>query len=212
MAMKATCPYCQAVSKFERKHAGKYTDCPTCGKQFKVPRAKTIGEYSIAVIFLLLPIILFVSLIIHNRNRIVGRGVWPGEERSVDEKKPKFEKTMVYDEDMTLEKFSNVYISDSQKPGPAKIKAEDIGKIVKWNGFVSDIGMTKTTDQLYVKFKNPEFSGKDVVVYFHDSQSEDLLKLKEGDPVTYLGTITATTLHGRGILLLNGDIVLSREY
>ena len=212
MAMKATCPYCQAVSKFERRYAGKYTDCPTCGEQFIVPRARTIGEYSIAVIFLLLPIMLFLSLLIHNRNRIVGRGVWFGEERLVGDKKPTFEKTFVYDEDITLKKFADIYSSDPQLPGPAKIKAEHIGKIVKWNGSVSDIGITKTEKKLYVKFKNPASSGKDVVVYFNDSQSEDILKLKKGDPVTYLGMITASTLQERGISLSSGDIVLSREY
>jgi hypothetical protein len=210
--MKATCPYCQAVSKFERKHAGKYTDCPTCGERFSVPRARTVGEYSIAVIFLSLPIMLFLSLLIHNRNMIVGRGIWLSEERWVSDKRPAFEKNSFYDEDMTLEKFSDVYSSDPQWPGPAKVKAEHIGKIVKWNGSVSDIGITKTEKKLYVKFKNPTSSGEDVVVYFHDSQSENILKLKEGDPITYLGTITASTLQGRGISLFNGDIFLSREY
>jgi len=210
--MKATCPYCQAVSKFERRHAGKYTDCPTCGEQFIVPRTRTIGEYSIAVIFLSLPIILFLSLSIYNRNMIAGEGTWLGVKRLAGGKSPTFEKTFVYDEDITLKKFIDVYISDSQQSGPAKIKAEHIGKIVKWNGSVSNIGMTETEKKLYVKFKNPEFFGKDVVVYFHDSQSENILKLKKGDPVTYLGTITASTLRGRGISLSSGDIVLSREF
>ncbi len=210
--MKATCPHCQAVSKFERKHAGKYTDCPTCGEEFSVPRAKTIGEYSAAVIFLSLPIILFLSLLIRNKNMVVSRGIWLSEERWVSDKRSAFEKNSFYDEDMTLEKFADVYSSDPQRPGPAKVKAEHIGKIVKWNGFVSDIGITKTEKKLYVKFKNPASSGKDVVVYFHDSQSEHLLKLKEGDPVTYLGMITASTLQEHGISLSSGDIFLSREY
>jgi hypothetical protein len=211
--MKATCPHCQAVSKFERKHAGKYTDCPTCGEEFSVPRAKTIGEYMVAVIFLSLPIILLLSLLIRNKNVVVSRGVWLGQGRSVDDKRPTFEKTSIHDENITLKKFVNVYSSDSQRPGSAKIKAEHIGKIVKWNGFVSDIGMTKAEEKFYVKFTNPVSSGKDVVVvYFHDSQIEHLLKLKKGDPVTYFGTITGSTLQGRGISLFNGDIFLSREY
>ncbi len=211
--MKATCPYCLAESKLERKHAGKYTDCPTCGKQFSIPRARTVGEYSIAIIFLSLPIILFLSLIIRNKNMVVSRGVWLGQERSVNDERPTFEKTLVYDENITLKKFVDVYSSDPQQPQPTKIKAEHIGKIVKWNGSVSDIGMTKTGKKFYVKFTNPASSGKDVVVvYFHDSQIEHLLKLKKGDPVTYFGMITGSTLQGRGISLFNGDIFLSREY
>lgn len=210
--MKATCPYCQAVSKFGRKHAGKHTDCPTCGEMFYVHRVRTIGEYSVAIIFLLLPIILFASLFTHNKNRIVGRGVWFSKKSLFDKKKPEFERTFVYDEDMTQEKFIDVYISDSQQSGTAKIKAEHVGKIVKWNGSVSNIGMTEIEKRLYVKFKNPKFSGKDVVVYFHDSQIDDILKLKKGDPVTYHGMITASTLQGSGISLSSGDIVLSREF
>jgi hypothetical protein len=143
---------------------------------------------------------------------VVGRGIWSGQERSVNDERPTFEKTSIHDENITLKKFVNVYSSDSQRPGSAKIKAEHIGKIVKWNGSVSNIGMTKTEKKLYVKFKNPASSDKDVVVYFRDSQFKKILKLKKGDPVTYLGTITASTLQERGILLSSGDIVLSREY
>ena len=210
--MKATCPYCLAESKLERKHTGKHTDCPTCGKRFRVFRVRTIGEYMVAVIFLSLPIMLFLSLLIYNRNMVVGGGVWFGQGRSVGDKRPTFEKNLFYDEVLTLKKFVDVYSSDPQQPQPTKIKAEHIGKIVKWNGSVSDIGMTKITNQLYVKFTNPPSSGKDVVVYFRDSKFKKILKLKKGDPVTYLGTITASTLHGYEILLSNGDIILSREY
>ena len=126
--------------------------------------------------------------------------------------RPTFEKNLFYDEVLTLKKFVDVYSSDPQQPQPTKIKAEHIGKIVKWNGSVSDIGMTKIQNKLYVIFKYPPSSDKDVVVYFHDSKFKKILKLKKSDPVTYFGTITASTLHGHGILLSNGDIVLSPEY
>lgn len=210
--MKATCPYCQAVSKFGREHAGKHTNCPTCGKRLYVPRARTIGEYSVAIIFLLLPIILFLSLLSYKRNMIVGEGVWLGGKGSVGNKSRTYSKNSLYDEDMTMKKFVDVYISNPQQSGTPKIKAEDVGKIVKWNGSVSNIGMTEIEKKLYVKFENPEFFGKDVVVYFHDSQIDDILKLEKGDPVTYHGMITASTLQESGISLSSGDIVLSREF
>lgn len=208
--MKVTCSYCQAVFKFERKHTGKYISCPTCEKHFYVPRAKTIGEYLTAVIFLLLPFVLFLSLLTYKKKTVTGKGAWFGGGRWSGNATLK--KTSFYDEDMTQKRFFDVYISAFQQSGPAKIKAEHVGKIVKWNGSVSDIGMTEIEKKLYVKFKHPEFPGEDVVVYFHDSQFERLLKLKKGDPVTYLGIITASTLQDSGISLSNGDIVLSREY
>ena len=209
--MKATCPYCQAVSKLGRKHAGKHTDCPTCRKQFYVHRVRTIGEYSAAIIFLLLPIILFLSLLSYNRNINVGKGIWFGGKGSVDSKSQAY-KDSFYDEDITLKKFIDVYILNPQQSGTPKIKAEHVGKIVKWNGSVSNIGMTEIEKNLYVEFKNPEFSGKDVVVYFQDSQIDDILKLEKGDPVTYHGMITASTLQESGISLSSGNIVLSREF
>ncbi len=209
--MKATCPYCQAESKLGRKQAGKHTDCPTCGEQFYVHRVRTIGEYLAAIIFLSLPIILFLTILTYKRNIIVGEGVWLGGKGSAGTKSRAY-KNSLYDEDITLKKFIDVYVSNPQQSGTPKIKAEHIGKIVKWNGSVSNIGMTETEEKLYVKFKNPEFSGKDVVVYFHDSQIEDILKLEKGDPVTYHGMITASTLQEDGISLSSGDIVLSREF
>ena len=83
------------------------------------------------------------------------------------------------------------------------IKRNYIGKLVQWTGEVADVDITILGDKLYVKFKHTEKSLiSDVTVYFPNSKRKSLLRLQEGDWVTYQGKIESI-----GVLMYNHKLV-----
>ena len=62
------------------------------------------------------------------------------------------------------------------------------GKKVQWSGTVTSVGETFGTLQLQVKL-NPQTLVSDVLVSLNDSSRSEAIKLKEGDTVTFQGTL-----------------------
>lgn len=62
------------------------------------------------------------------------------------------------------------------------------GKRIKWTGRVAEVGQSFGTTRLQIKMNESTFTS-DLIVSLKDDQSQKALKLRQGDVVTFVGTL-----------------------
>lgn len=212
--MNAICPGCGYKFRVPKQHFGKETKCQSCYLWFKPPPNKKIGDYIVASVFFLAILIFFT--IGFSASKWSKKGTWSGQnhfaKKSIkgdDNEQKAHEKRLEYYSGITFEDFDAVYRADAMngKPSKGKIKAEHVGKTIRWTGYVTDIGISSKTQTCYASFKHRSSSKSNVTVFFLNSQIEKLKEVNKGDLVTYSGIIASSAKDNLNHMLKQGRII-----
>lgn len=148
--------------------------CPKCGS----PNKKKGG--CIKIVGIAFAVIIGLAII----GAITGGGGKKGEKGEIERAGAEQISDIQWEE---IDKIYNLKSSSTELQKKEAWKNYE-GKKVQWSGTVTSVGETFGTLQLQVKL-NPNTLISDVLVSLKDSARSEALKLKEGDTVTFQGTL-----------------------
>jgi hypothetical protein len=221
--MEATCPTCGHTFRVPKIRFSGNIKCKKCYLLVKVPETKYLREYIAAIVFIVtITLSLFIGFSVNNWNTKgawnakgtwTGKGLWAEKlGQGANTMKDVPEKYKSFYSELSFEEFDKIYSAVSQdgQLNDGKVKAEHVGKIMRWTGYVTEVGISEKGPTLYALFRHRPESKNNVTVFFLDSQADQLVKMKKGDLVTYSGMIASPAHNGSNHTLKQGRIIKIR--